>query len=297
MPTTSTDSSYPPLFLHPPQTTTRYSPPTQPLPTTPPSIPLIDLENLSSPSIIAVCADHGLFRLTNHGLPLPLSRAMHDRARSLFSLPFPSKLSDPSYFWGTPVASPVENLNWVEGLHIRHDDPNPFGPIAAEYGAHVARISRRVFGAAAEAEGFGFGSDSLRAYRYPVCANPEGFFGMDAHTDSSVVSIVDQDGVGGLQVKRGDEWVDVEPVEGTLLVIVGDMLQAMSNDVYKSAVHRVVVNRRTERLSICYFVFPEDDAIIDSPNYRPFTYREFRAKVQEDIKSIGRKVGLLHFRL
>ncbi|KAK1286799.1 hypothetical protein QJS10_CPB20g00292 [Acorus calamus] len=172
------------------------------------------------------------------------------------------RLSDPSYFWGTPVASPVENLNWVEGLHIRRDDPNPFGPIAAEYGAHVARISRRMFGAvsaaAATAEGFGFGSDSLRAYRYPVCANPEGFFGMDAHTDSS-------DGVGGLQVKRGDEWVDVEPVEGTLVVNVGDMLQ--------------------------------DDTVINSPNYRPFTYREFRAKVQEDIKSIGRKIGLLQFRL
>lgn len=77
------------------------------------------------------------------------------------------------------------------------------------------------------------------------------------------------------------------------------LLQAMSNDVYKSAKHKVILNNSNprERISICYFVFPEGDAAITSSNYKPFCYNDFRSQVQLDIKNIGSKVGLARFRL
>lgn len=70
----------------------------------------------------------------------------------------------------------------------------------------------------------------------------------------------------------------------------------MSDDEYKSVKHRVKVNKSKERISICYFVFPTDDGIIQSSRYRPFTYADFRAQVQEDIKTHGFKVGLDRFK-
>lgn len=97
---------------------------------------------------------------------------------------------------------------------------------------------------------------------YPVCPEPERTMGIVAHTDPGVLVVLAQDGVGGLQVKHtGDEgrsqWVDVKPVPGALVINVGDLLQMMSNDEYKSVEHRVVMNTQEEaRVSIALFFNP-----------------------------------------
>ena len=70
----------------------------------------------------------------------------------------------------------------------------------------------------------------------------------------------------------------------------------MSDDKYKSVMHRVKVNRKKERISICLFGFLEDDVVIQSSKYMPFTYDEFRAEVQQDVKTVGHKVGLERFK-
>ena len=69
----------------------------------------------------------------------------------------------------------------------------------------------------------------------------------------------------------------------------------MSDDKYKSVMHRVKVNGKRERISICFFGFPEDDVVIQSSKYKPFTYNEFRAQVQQDIKTIGYRVRFERF--
>nr|GFB45414.1 oxoglutarate/iron-dependent dioxygenase [Tanacetum cinerariifolium] len=45
---------------------------------------------------------------------------------------------------------------------------------------------------------------------------------------------------GLLQIKCGEDWVDVDPNPGALVINIGDMLQIMSNDEYRSVEHRVV---------------------------------------------------------
>lgn len=74
-------------------------------------------------------------------------------------------------------------------------------------------------------------------------------------------------------------------------------MQAVSDDVFIAAKHRVKVNKYRERISIGYFVFPYEDAVIESSKYKPFTYAEFRAQVQHDLKTVGHKIGLPNFRL
>lgn len=70
----------------------------------------------------------------------------------------------------------------------------------------------------------------------------------------------------------------------------------MSNDEYISVRHRVKVKRDRERISIGYFVFPAEDAVIESSKYKPFTYGDFQAEKELDLKTVGMKIGLPRFR-
>ncbi|KAL0453440.1 UNVERIFIED_CONTAM: hypothetical protein Slati_1322100, partial [Sesamum latifolium] len=72
---------------------------------------------------------------------------------------------------------------------------------------------------------------------------------------------------------------------------------AMSNDNYISVKHRVRVNKEKERISIGYFVFPAKDTMIESSRYKPFTYPEFQAAKELDLKTVGVKIGLPRFRI
>ncbi|XP_068311387.1 gibberellin 2-beta-dioxygenase 8-like [Pyrus communis] len=294
-------------------------------------IPLMDLQSLK---LGEACEFWGIFRLVNHGVPPTLLTQLREHAKMVFSLPFESKqslITSPlSYFWGTPALTPsgealstkgsstLQNINWVEGLNVplaqlgQFQIDNriiaSFSLVLEEYGKHLARLATTIF----DAMVINLGLDPLeskshlsnstgivRVYRYPPhCSNPSSASarGMDVHTDSSVLSILNQDEVGGLEVLKDNEWFSVNPIPNTLIVNLGDMMQAISNDKYKSVKHRVKVNRSKERISICHFVFPGEGSVIRSSNYKPFTYRDFQNEVQQDIKSVGYKVGLERFK-
>ncbi|KAK8991009.1 hypothetical protein V6N11_062035 [Hibiscus sabdariffa] len=74
---------------------------------------------------------------------------------------------------------------------------------------------------------------------YPVCPDPDRAMGLAPHTDTSLIRVVNQFNTGGLQVYQdGARWVPVEPVEGALVVNVGDLMQIVSNGKFKSVLHR-----------------------------------------------------------
>ncbi|URE48373.1 2OG-Fe(II) oxygenase superfamily [Musa troglodytarum] len=322
----ATDLSYPPVFLQPSGAGL--------LPASPCTsaavidVPVLDLHRLDPVGLRGACRDWGLFRLVHHGIPPPLSAALQAQARDLLSLPFDAKRArfcfpGLAYFWGTPALTlHVKDLNWLEGLHIplgrlsssssaaEFDGLETFWSLVDEYKQHLARIARTLFEAMAadlkldaglSASYLNEHDGTFRIYRYPKCARADDYFAMEAHTDSSVLSIVNQDDVGGLQVLRGGGWSCVEPIADTLIVNLGDIMQASisfsDDDQYKSVEHRVRVNRSKERISLCYFGFPMEDGVISSSRYREFTYREFKEQVQEDIKLSGAKVGLRRFRV
>ncbi|KAL6861600.1 hypothetical protein ACP4OV_017300 [Aristida adscensionis] len=290
-------------------------------------LPTVDLE-APGEALPAACRRVGAFRLANHGVPAALTARLLAAARDeLGGAPFEAKRARPGYFWGTPALSlRVRDVNWVEGFHLdlgrlRRDAPSssppappPFGgDLAREYGGHMARVARALFDALAAALGLDAAraaaylaerDGTLRVYRYPPCPSGAGrrrAVGMEAHTDSSVLSVISQDLVGGLQVLHGGAWRGVAPrADGTLVVNLGDMAQAISGDEFVSVRHRVApASPGRERLSLCYFAFPRDDAVLhrDGSRYRPFTYAEFREQVQADIKAVGSKVGLDRFLL
>lgn len=67
---------------------------------------------------------------------------------------------------------------------------------------------------------------TLAGHCYPACPQPELTLGAGKHTDDGFLTVLLQDQIGGLQVLHLDEWIDVPPVPGALVVNIGDLLQA-----------------------------------------------------------------------
>ncbi|XVF69022.1 hypothetical protein PTKIN_Ptkin11bG0047700 [Pterospermum kingtungense] len=290
-------------------------------------IPIIDLQCVNLDKLVEACRDWGVFRLVNHGVPSTVLTQIQDLARKLFSLSFEHKqaiLSNPlSYFWGTTARSTSgdtlrssKSISWVEVINFplsqlsefQFEDPllDSFRLLLDEYGRHLARLARTIYEAMAKnldldprqsksylSESTGF----IRVHRYPPISQGNQAWGIGVHTDSSVFSILNQDQLGGLEAFKGNEWVPVKPIANTLIINLGDMMQAISNDEYVSVKHRVRVNKQEDRISINYFVFPDLDCTIRSSRYEPFTYKDFHAQSQKDIETLGFKVGLESFKL
>jgi isopenicillin N synthase-like dioxygenase len=100
----------------------------------------------------------------------------------------------------------------------------------------------------------------LRLIHYPpqdrVTPAP-GQWGCGAHTDYGTLTVLADDGVGGLQVQmRSGEWVDVVVPAGELVVNIGDLMAIWTNDRWVSNPHRVVNPPGRDRYSSPLFVEP-----------------------------------------
>lgn len=93
----------------------------------------------------------------------------------------------------------------------------------------------------------------------------ENQFGVAPHTDFGVLTVLCQDSTGGLQVQDKDgNWIHAPPVDGTLVVNVGDLLCRWTGGEYKSTPHRVVNTSGQERLSLVLAFDPDPDTVIDA---------------------------------
>ncbi|KAG6707945.1 hypothetical protein I3842_06G056400 [Carya illinoinensis] len=297
-------------------------------------LPLIDLNGLKchdvmerlacSTRICRASSEWGFFQVINHGISSELLRKMKREQVKLFQAPFEMKVSggllNNSYTWGTTTATSPNQFSWSEAFHIpltEISEETYYGEyfsslreVMKEFAAAMSKLARLLAEILSENLGSQKGELEdlcdestcfLRLNRYPACQISPEVFGLVPHTDSDFLTILCQDQVGGLQLKKGSKWVAVKPIQDALLVNIGDLFQAWSNDVYKSVEHKVMVNRKTERYSIAYFLCPSYDSLIASfkePSiYRKFTFGEYRKRVQEDVKKTGYKVGLQRFLL
>ncbi|MEO0495581.1 MAG: 2OG-Fe(II) oxygenase family protein [Actinomycetota bacterium] len=122
----------------------------------------------------------------------------------------------------------------------------------------------------------------------PVAGEPiEGQWRKGPHSDWGTLTVLYQDGTGGLEVyeREHDRWTSVPVVPGSFVVNVGDLMQLWTNDRWRSAKHRVPVPpaeiRSTPRISIPFFHQPNWSVEVaclasclepgESPHHRPVT--------------------------
>lgn len=147
-------------------------------------------------------------------------------------------------------------------------------------------------------DAFRHGLSTLRLIRYPLreaaelASVPDPALWVEAgatrrylvgapHTDSGFITLLEQDGVGGLQARSRDgSWVDVPPLEDTLVMNFGQVLEHWSAGRIRATEHRVL-GHGMERHAIPFFYEARADATIaplpiDSPrSFAPFQYGDF----------------------
>ncbi|KAF9611387.1 hypothetical protein IFM89_032056 [Coptis chinensis] len=98
----------------------------------------------------------------------------------------------------------------------------------------------------------------IRLNHYPPCPLPDLALGVGSQKDAGALTVLAQDDVGGLDVKRkaDGEWVRVKPIPESYIINVGDIIQVWSNDKYESVEHRVMVNPQRERFAVPFFFMP-----------------------------------------
>ena len=108
-------------------------------------------------------------------------------------------------------------------------------------------------------------STLLKIVRYPAAGADEADGqGVGAHKDPGVLTLLwIEPGVGGLQVRHGDRWIDASPVPGAIVVNIGELLEWATDGYLRATVHRVTSPTGAgERISVPFFVNPALDARI-----------------------------------
>lgn len=119
-------------------------------------------------------------------------------------------------------------------------------------------------------------SSNLRSLLYPglppSLAGRSGVGRCGEHRDYGTITLLYQDGEGGLEARTGcGSWMPVPPVAGTVLVNVGEMLESLSGGRFLATLHRVVVPQdpSTARQSVVFFLQPDssvDCAPLEGPH-------------------------------
>ncbi|MFF5793041.1 isopenicillin N synthase family dioxygenase [Paeniglutamicibacter sp. NPDC012692] len=96
--------------------------------------------------------------------------------------------------------------------------------------------------------------------------------GVGAHADYGFITLLLQDSVGGLEVQPygQEEWISVKPIEGALVVNLGEMLEVATNGYLMATIHRVTAPPAgVDRYSVPFFYSPRLDSVIDPVPLQP----------------------------
>ncbi|MBA0612470.1 hypothetical protein Godav_013069 [Gossypium davidsonii] len=222
-------------------------------------IPVIDLQGIEddprrhkeiSDQVRHASETWGFFQIVNHGITVSVLEEMKDGVRRFFEQDTEVKKK---YYAREPESrfryqsnfdlytAPFANWRDTCFCMMAPDPPQPqelpevLRDILVKYTKEVMRMGSCLFRVLSEA--LGLSSNHLEemgcaeglavlSHYYPPCPEPELTFGTSKHSDNDFLTVLLQDQIGGLQVLYEDQWLDVPPVPGALVINVGDLLQA-----------------------------------------------------------------------
>ncbi|OIS98477.1 PREDICTED: feruloyl CoA ortho-hydroxylase 2-like [Nicotiana attenuata] len=282
------------------------------------SIPVIDMSNWNDPNVAnSICnaaEEWGFFQIVNHGIPIQVFENVKDATHRFFALPAEEKIkyskeysSTNNVRFGTSFTPQAEKaLEWKDYLslfYVSDEEAADFWPPACrdealQFMKKAELVIKRLMEALMKGlnvkeideakESLLMGSKRINLNYYPKCPNPELTVGVGRHSDVSTLTILLQDNIGGLYVRKLDNdstWLPVPPINGALVINVGDALQILSNGRYKSIEHRVVANGSNNRVSVPIFVNPKPNDVIgplqevlesgEKPVYKQVLYSDY----------------------
>jgi isopenicillin N synthase-like dioxygenase len=290
------------------------------------NIPLIDLFDLTNgdtqakkaimDQISIACREWGFFQVVNHGMSSHLVDEAREVWREFFHQPMELKqeyANTPKTYEGYGSRLGIQKgaiLDWCDYYFLNYlpstlkdhnkwpSQPPLLRNVTEEYSNEIVRLGKvllKVFsinlGLQEDYLQDAFGGDDigacLRVNFYPKCPQPDLTLGLSSHSDpGGMTFLLPDEHVSGLQVRKGDEWITVKPARHAIIVNIGDQIQVLTNAIYKSVEHRVIVNPDKERVSLAYFFNPKSDILIKPATklvtsntpalYPPMTFDEYR---------------------
>jgi len=129
---------------------------------------------------------------------------------------------------------------------------------------------------------------TLRCLLYPALTGVDlcaGQVRCGEHSDYGSITLLFQDDIGGLEVLRRDgQYIPATPVQDSIIINVGDLMQRWTSDKLISTKHRVLLPKddrvkSTARQSLAFFVHPDDHCVIKcidgSDKYPPITSLQY----------------------
>lgn len=271
--------------------------------------------------IYSACREWGFFQVVNHGVSHELMKRTSEVWREFFNLPLEVKqeyANTPATYEGYGSRLGVEKeaiLDWSDYFFLnympaslRNQNKWPATPascreLVAEYGSEVFKLCGKLLKVFSMNLGLeedsllnAFGGEEnvgagLRVNYYPKCPQPDLTLGLSPHSDPGVMTLLLPDeNVAGLQVRRKGSWLTVKPIPNAFIINVGDQLQVLSNGIYQSVEHRVIVNSNRDRVSLALFYNPKNDSVIEPSKefvsddrpalYPPVRFDEYRLYVR-----------------
>ncbi|TKY49528.1 SRG1 protein [Spatholobus suberectus] len=230
------------------------------------------------------CKDWGVFQLVNHGLPNTSLKNMGNQVQRFFELPLQEKkrwAQRPGSLEGYGqafVTSEDQKLDWNDMIFLKclpiqnrkldlwPENPPEFRETLERYSEETREVAVSIVKFITMSLGlkdtqisgsFRDGLYDIRMNCYPPCPEPERVLGIVPHADNSGITLLlDCADFPGLQFLKDKKWVNVEPIERAIVVNIGQIIEVMSNGIYKAPEHRAVVNKIKERFSIVTFCYP-----------------------------------------
>ena len=244
--------------------------------------------------------DIGFFALTHHGIPRALVDDAYAKCDAFFDLDEPTKRTylQPDIghqrgytAFGVEHAkdNPAPDLKefWQTGRPYPDDGTVPTYPQNVWPTAHVAgfqattetlfssmeTLAQHLLSACSTYLGMPedwlpnmshHGNTIMRMIHYPPLdeSMPEGAVRSAAHEDINFITLLVTATADGLEVMDHDgSWIQVQGDQDAIIVDSGDMLQNLTNGLFKSTTHRVVnpKDSNTRRYSMPMFVHPRNE--------------------------------------
>ncbi|KAF9591058.1 hypothetical protein IFM89_001268 [Coptis chinensis] len=261
------------------------------------------------------CSEYGFFQIVNHGVPPSLMTRALEVSKMFFEYPLEEKLKSsptpdaplPTGYSVQPEHSADKNeylLMFPPGssFNVFPDQPAELRKVMEDIFSHFSKAALLVETILNDCLGLppkflqeynkDRSWDFMAVLRYlPGAINKENNnIGLTEHQDGNCITFVLQDEIGGLEVLKNGEWIPVVPTEGSLIVNLGDVIQVLSNNKFKSATHRVMRQEGKFRHSYVFFNTIEGNKWVEPlPNFiketgKPAQYRGFFYKDYQQMR-------------